>query len=497
MGLPPACFYPLQAFRTGGAQALAQTMENFFRSGWDPLVLGGVDGSNAHPNLAGGGLTWVGPGAPYPPPPNPPPHLPKPWAKRLVVEMADETADAHIRKKGATGTPENRKPGIELVIDPTDATYGKVCFVAKQDKSKQIGSVIVENPVTVTNPKVEFVANYGKVRIGTTGAFDWELARNGTVTLDDNGTRIKSGRSALYLGGDDLSVERSAAGKMLLRDPSGGVTTPMLIGNAANSSNTAIKFGTSNIDFKRADDGAWIDTTASFSTVYNHFVGGATSSQLKFWGGASLDAGLARIAAATTKSTDGSTGFGDHALKHLLGYGAATGFRTKIDFGTPTADRTASVPNVTGTIPVASSITADKLFRFVGATGETAPAAASDNGTLTTIPIAALSDTRFLREECAPNDTDIVTMSVTAATMLVDASSLGGAGSATVRLRSASDYEDRIVRVKITTAGSGTDTILVDAASGSVEGGASYALDATARSYATFQSDGTDWWRIG
>ena len=381
MGLPPSCFYPLQAFRSGGPAALAQVMENFFRSGWDPLVLGGVDGSNAHPNLAGGGLSWSGSsgsggGGPYPPKPNPPPHLPAPWAKRLVVELADETADARIRKKGATGTPENRKPGIEFVIDPTDTTYGKVCFVAKQDLTKQIGSVILENPATVTNPKMEFVANYGKMRVGTSGAFDWELARNGTVTLDDNGTRIKAGRSAFYLGGDDLSVERSAAGKMVLSDPAGSGVAVLQFGGTTNSFPAIFRLS-NDIQILRANGG-------DYAKAYTKGIGIQGAEQYTF--GASgdptaPDAGFSRAAAAVTKSTDGSTGFGDHALKHLLGYGAATGFRTKIDFGTPTADRTASVPNVTGTIPVASSITDNKFPRWNGTTGEMQDSGLTDDDT--------------------------------------------------------------------------------------------------------------------
>ena len=477
MGLPPSCFYPLQAFRSGGPAALAQVMENFFRSGWDPLVLGGVDGSNAHPNLAGGGLSWSGSsgsggGGPYPPKPNPPPHLPAPWAKRLVVELADETADARIQKKGAPGTPDKKKPGIEFVIDPTDPTYGKVCFVAKQDLSKQIGSVIVENPVTVTNPKVEFVANYGKVRIGTTGAFDWELARNGTVTLDDNGTRIQFGR------------------KMDFATGLGSIT------HIAGPTDQSFRLqpGTSRVLQILAHDG-------------NLGLGVTTGGVLQIQ---SSDTTLTRLSAGVTKSGGTlGTNFGDHAVAGLLGYGAATGFRTKIDFGTPTADRTLTAPNRDLTlVGRAAAGTSNKIIRF-DANGDAQDSGAEDDGTtistaraVTITGATTTGDTRVVSVSLAYPTVDPgsgYTVTSAEGVVFVDASTLAGSDNFDVELPTASGSPNRRIAVKITSVGAGSSTITVKSAGGTVDGAAAATgvpMDATARSKVTYQSDGTNWWSV-
>lgn len=374
MGLPGKCWYPMQAFRSGGPQALAAMLEDFFRSGWDPIVLGGIDGSNAHPNLAGGGLSWSGSsgsggGGPYPPKPTPPPHLPAPWAKRLVVEMADETADAHIRKKGAPGTPENRKPGVEIVIDPSDTTYGKVCFVAKQDKSKQIGSVIVENPATVTNPKVDFFANYGKMRFGTSGAFDWEMVRNGTATLVDNGTQIRFSRKMDFATGLGSVAQITGPTDQPLTVESGSGADLYLY--AASGRNLYLDSPNNNIFMGRSTNANTVATFGSAGHIKFTSAGPTVAA----------DVGVARVSAGVAKTSNGSTGFGDHALSDVLGYGAATSFRTKMDFGTPSADKTITIPNRDLTmVGRAAAGTNNKLIRF-DSNGDAQDSGAEDDGT--------------------------------------------------------------------------------------------------------------------
>jgi hypothetical protein len=82
-------------------------------------------------------------------------------------------------------------------------------------------------------------------------------------------------------------------------------------------------------------------------------------------------------------------------------------------------------------------------------------------------------------------------------TVFVNASGLSSTNNYDVTLPSAVSYEGRRIEVKITTVGTGSATVTVKSAAGTVEGvaaGTGVAMDATARSRVVYQSDGTNWW---
>lgn len=274
-----------------------------------------------------------------------------------------------------------------------------------------------------------------KVILGTQTAHDWELHRNGSKSLEDNGTRIKSGRASFYIGGDDLSVERTAGGKILLKDPSGVNTTPELqlttdlslkrsgtntlsvtdgstgygivspkqisfpagLGGLSHiegpsdqafqiasgtGQSTQIRLGGSNVFLFRSDGGV-SGTNAGYEHANQKlYVSKDGQFAFKDAAGTAIDSGFARIGAGIVKSTDGSTGFGSHAIKYIHGYGLSTTYKTILDFGTPTvSDKTVGVPTITGTMPVATAITTNKVMKFTGTSGEVVGSTVTDDGT--------------------------------------------------------------------------------------------------------------------
>ena len=188
--------------------------------------------------------------------------------------------------------------------------------------------------------------------------------------FQDNGTRGKLTRSSLYLGGDTLAIEFSAAGNAVLKDPSGGNASPMLQFGGSGSTFAGLKRSSDGFAIRNAADSGYTDLFARIVYIGSGSDGmfkstGVTlpsSGQFMFVAGsnatASADTGLARLSAGVVKSTNGSTGFGDHALSDLLGYGTGTTYRTKLDFGTPAADVTISVPNTAGTMALTSDVRA-------------------------------------------------------------------------------------------------------------------------------------------
>ena len=164
---------------------------------------------------------------------------------------------------------------------------------------------------------------------------------------------------------------------------------------------------------------------------------------------------------------------------------------------------TQTVAKVTGTVPSASSITANALPKFSGAAGAIAPSAIGDDGTnvkadsrivdltnatrLTTAKVARAHTTLPAADtgmSSWADDFDPVH------TLFIDASSL--TTSCTVTLPDPTTAP-RELAVKITKTGAGTVDFDSDGG-GKVENGTSYSLDATARSKVVFRSDGSNWW---
>lgn len=191
MGLPGKCFY----LGTAGATAdtMARTIQDFFQSGWEPLVRGGIDGYNISETLIDKrcGLQWDRP------------PLGQVGPKRLCVPILSETEVPSVRRKGPAGS--DKKYGMEFVVDPRQPT-GRVCVVASTDTTKQIISVVPGDPAATATPSGSVLANYGKAIFGTSGAFDWEMHRDGSASLTDDGTTMWSKRTTLQISTTDAIV---------------------------------------------------------------------------------------------------------------------------------------------------------------------------------------------------------------------------------------------------------------------------------------------------
>lgn len=80
--------------------------------------------------------------------------------------------------------------------------------------------------------------------------------QNGDVTCGSAG-QLGSSSATGSDTAPDVAWKRSAAGKWILLDPTAGNTTPMLIGNVANASNSALKFNGTTVEFKQGGDAAY------------------------------------------------------------------------------------------------------------------------------------------------------------------------------------------------------------------------------------------------
>jgi hypothetical protein len=135
------------------------------------LSEGRIDGFNLSRNqLLGDGLEYGTQSGPYPP--------------RVVNSLANTNNAAYIRVKNDAGDPATPR-GIELFVDSTNSTYGRVCIGASNDEDEQqIISLYPENPESVANPGGYIDFNYGVGRLRTTSDQNLILSRNSVVQLE-------------------------------------------------------------------------------------------------------------------------------------------------------------------------------------------------------------------------------------------------------------------------------------------------------------------------
>lgn len=138
----------------------------------------------------------------------------------VTIPLLDTENDVFFAAKVASGVTT----GMELRMP----TAGKFCIVDKDDVlERQIISLILDGD------DGKIYTNYGKAKLGTSAAYNWELHRNGTASLWDDGTNLSTIRTIFQLGG-------------------------------ATSSYPMLKRSSTNIQFRKADDsayGGWVSQT--------------------------------------------------------------------------------------------------------------------------------------------------------------------------------------------------------------------------------------------
>lgn len=358
---------------------------------------GRIEGDNLNPGMFGAGII-LAPNPPNPPPPPPPQPTPTPNKRQrlyplgdypgrfqIKVPLADRDTMAFMQKKGGDFQREDLKPGIEFVVDATDATNGRVCVVGRSNTDKQIISLIPEDPATVANPSGKVYTNYGKAIFGSSAAFDWELHRNGSASMADDGTAVGTTRSLLRLGtltadashgavkdfyGNVHVVAADDSDTTNLRSRSIYCTSLADGGDVGvlDSEGLRLPNGGQRVGFATGGDIAAVDVAISRSDagklILSDPAGGNTSPMLLFNGSAPTDAGLKRSSVRMQTRLGDDSAFAGHDVKMLDLYGASTAKRSRIDPGTPSADTVASLPNRTGSILLApSTLTSGQLVQ--------------------------------------------------------------------------------------------------------------------------------------
>lgn len=493
MGLPGRCYYVGQVGEQ--ARALAGVVQDFFTSGWEPLVRGGIDGYNISEFLIDKrcGLEWdyaaIGRTGP----------------KKLCAPALSETAVPAMRRKGPTNS--DKRYGLEFVVDPTGpgSTYGRACIVASTDLSKQIISFVPEDPKTAANPTGSVLANYGKGIFGTSGAFNWEMHRSGSASLADDGSALGTTRTLFRLGtlassasfpalkrngaalearlGDDAGPTSVFGSEYIAWDGTnqrstlqqGGVKVPSN-GSLAFSQSTTLD--DADAGFTRGGDG---------KIVLSAIDGASTAPMLQLGGTSSSYPALKRSSTALEAKLADDSAYAPVSASAVSQY---LGTAYKFTFaGTPaTSDKTHTLPNRSGTVTLGD-----------GSLGLGEIPEGDANGDLTASGITSGDITRLYAATTQTGaDAGNYAVAATVGTVFVNASAV--TTNYDVTLPSAVTYANRRVTVKITVVGGGGSTVTVKSAAGTVEGVAAatgVALDATARSKVTYQSDGTNWWNVG
>ena len=177
--LPPKCYYP---GRARSLSELAGTMEDFFRSSWDKALQRGIDGYNLADSIVDedAELKWIESTGGVPR-----------LSRALTIPILSRTSSPSIRRKGASGTTGAYR-GLELVVDASDATYGRVCVLDKDYLTSQLISMVPDDPASVTNPGGTLLTPLGSLTLNTGGAFNQILQRNSVTQLTLDGTNLVS-----------------------------------------------------------------------------------------------------------------------------------------------------------------------------------------------------------------------------------------------------------------------------------------------------------------
>ena len=234
---------------------------------------------------------------------------------------------------------------------------GSAIISARQDITGPSGADFGIGPGT--SRRLVFKSGGGSERLAldtagsvwTLTASDLRYSPSGTVLLafgrnDDiqlGSARKVSWSSTTGVGTQDASWERSAAGKLLLRDPSGGVTTPALhFHDASINSPAVIRSGTS-LQVKLGDESNWTFLQA-YSFIAKSNAGDGTfdlpnGGMLRFSSTTDAqgtkDLALYRNAAGIAEVNNGTAGTYRDLRVRYLGVGVAPGATNQLEVNAP------------------------------------------------------------------------------------------------------------------------------------------------------------------
>lgn len=267
---PPRCIY-LGA--NPSPADVSRAFQGLHDQTWNALD-GRLDGYNFASGFAGDGLAFTAQSGTT--------------AKVLYVPILSNGTSAYIRKKAGTFFDAGTEPGLEFIVDASDATYGRICVVDKDNLSEQIISLIPEDPSTVADPGGTFKTPAGTLTLDTGGAFDVILKRNATEIARLDGTFLvtpnivwKSGTS--FKG----TLDHTNTADRTYTFPDAGGTVG-LIASGSGTLNTLPRFGSGPtlVDSAVTDDG-----TTLTSTRAKFLVSSAGTPVVELWDtSAALDA---------------------------------------------------------------------------------------------------------------------------------------------------------------------------------------------------------------
>ena len=206
------------------------------------------------------------------------------------------------------------------------------------------GSMLNNNIVSGLDDIGAAIASTDEMIISDAGTIKrTDVSRLGTF-LAGNGLAVSSG--VLAVGVDDSSIEIDSDA---VRVKASGITNAMLAGSIANGklANSAITVGGTATSLGGTVTGAHIAAALNSDLGGNFTIGNQSSDTATFSGAVAVNGNLT-VSGTTTTVQNVAVGVSDTII--FEGSGSDDDHETTLTVVNPTADRTISLPNVTGTV---------------------------------------------------------------------------------------------------------------------------------------------------
>jgi len=206
------------------------------------------------------------------------------------------------------------------------------------------GSMLNNNIVSGLDDISANIASTDEMIISDAGTIKrTDVSRLGTFLAGD-GLAVSSG--VLAVGVDDSSIEIDSDA---VRVKASGITNAMLAGSIANGklANSAITVGGTATSLGGTVTGAHIAAALNSDLGGNFTIGNQSSDTASFSGSVSVTGNLT-VSGTTTTVQNVAVGVSDTII--FEGSGSDDDHETTLTVVNPTADRTISLPNVTGTV---------------------------------------------------------------------------------------------------------------------------------------------------
>ncbi len=231
----PICLYP----NYGSADPLAGVVNKMSQQLGD-MFNGRLDGANVDPSMFDPTIfaPWPLPPAPQPLPPPPVPPVPNNdppllwWSPTFPIPPVppflnpEPIPDVGVRKvpivtvpihKTRTGGASTGKRdangvarGVEIEVDSTHATDGRVCVIDKAYPAQQLLSLVPDNPAAIANPGAKVQTNYGALTLKAASGYKVQIANGADPTkilaLDVSALEVGTSTLTVPIGGGTIEV---------------------------------------------------------------------------------------------------------------------------------------------------------------------------------------------------------------------------------------------------------------------------------------------------